>query len=135
MGDCRPWGGAGEELPVATLYGTAGSRPNRGCGPRAAAELEAARHNVTKPHRLRTYLDAGREWASGAAGRSTRQAGGGTSRRHWSWTWMESWASSGPEEEYELGLITRLSDWKRNRFPLNNTAGHGYQSSIATATI
>jgi hypothetical protein len=75
MGDCGPWGGAGEELLGATLFGTAGRRPNRGCGPRAAAE--AARHNVTKPHQPRTYRDAGRasERASGAAGRSTRQAG------------------------------------------------------------
>jgi hypothetical protein len=51
MGDCWPWGRAGEELLSATLFGTAGRRPNRGCGPRAAAE--AARHNVAKPHRRR----------------------------------------------------------------------------------
>ena len=38
MGDCWPWGGAGEELLGATLYGTAGRRPNRGSGPRAAVE-------------------------------------------------------------------------------------------------
>ena len=44
-------------------------RPNRGCGPRAAAE--ATWHNVTKPHRPLTYWDAGRGWASGAAGLST----------------------------------------------------------------
>ena len=58
MGDCWPWGGAGEELlggVGATLDGTAVCRPNRGCGPRAAAE--ATRHNVTKPHRPRTYRD------------------------------------------------------------------------------
>ena len=54
----------------ATLDGTAGRRPNRGCRPRAAAE--ATRHNVTKPHRPRTHLDAGRKRASGAAGLSTR---------------------------------------------------------------
>ena len=48
MGDCGPWGAAGEELLGATLDGTAGRRTNRGCGPRAAAE--ATRHNVTKPH-------------------------------------------------------------------------------------
>ena len=47
-GDCGPWGGAGEELLCATLDGTAGRMPNRGCGPRAAAEA-ATRHNVTKP--------------------------------------------------------------------------------------
>jgi hypothetical protein len=57
---------------------SAGRRPNLGCGPRAAAE--ATRHNLTKPHRPRPYLDAGRERASGAAGRSTRQAGASTSR-------------------------------------------------------
>ncbi len=34
MGDCGPWGGAGDELLGATLFGTAGSRPNWGCGPR-----------------------------------------------------------------------------------------------------
>ena len=48
MGDCGPWGGAGKELLGATLHGTAGRRPNRGLGPRAAAE--STRHNVTKPH-------------------------------------------------------------------------------------
>jgi hypothetical protein len=47
MGDCGPWGGAGEELLGATLFGNAGRRPYWGCGPRAAAE--AARRNVTKP--------------------------------------------------------------------------------------
>ena len=33
---------------------------------------------------------------------------------------MESRASSGPEEEYDLGAITRTSDWRSNRFPLNS---------------
>ena len=113
MGDCGPWGGAGEELLGATLDGTAGRRPNRGCGPRAAAE--ATRHNVTKPHRPRTYRDAGRERASGAAGRSTRQAGASTSRRHWPWTRMESRASSGPEEKYDIGAVMRTSDGRSNR--------------------
>ncbi len=61
-------GGARVELFGATLFGTAGRRPKRGCGPRAASE--AARHNVTKPHHQRTYRDAGRERASGAASRS-----------------------------------------------------------------
>ena len=108
MGDCGPWGGAREELLGATLDGTAGRRPNRGCGPRAAAE--ANRHNVTKLHRPRTYRDAGRERTSGAAGRSTHQAGASTSRRHWPWTRMESRASSGPEEKYDIGAATRTSD-------------------------
>jgi hypothetical protein len=76
----------------------AGRRPNRGCGPRAAAE--AARHNVTKSHRLRTYRDAGRAWASGAASRSFR--GASTSRCHWSRTRKESWASRGPEEQVQF---------------------------------
>jgi hypothetical protein len=84
MRDCGPWGGAGEELLGATPFGAAGRRPNRGCGPRAAAG--AARHNVTKPHRPRTYRDAGRERASGAASRSMCQAGASTSRCHWSRT-------------------------------------------------
>ena len=97
----------------ATLDGTAGRRPNRGCRPRAAAE--ATRHNVTKPHRPRTYRDAGRERASGAAGRSTRQAGASTSRRHWPWTRMESRASSGPEEKYDTGAVMRTSDGRSNR--------------------
>ena len=101
MGDCGPWGGAGEELLGATLFGTAGRGPNRCCGPRAAAE--ATRHNVTKPHRQRTFRDAGRERASGAAGRSTRQAGASTSRHHWLWTRMDLWATSGPEERDDLG--------------------------------
>ena len=65
-------GGAGAELLSATPFGAAGRRPNRGWGARTAAE--ATRHNVTKPHRPRTYRDAGRERASGAAGLSTRQA-------------------------------------------------------------
>ena len=108
MGDCGPWGGAGEELLGATLYGTAGRRPNRGCGPRAAAE--ATRHNVTKPHRPQTYRDAGHERASGAAGRSTRQDGASTSRRNWPWTRMELRASSGPEEKYDTGAVMRTSD-------------------------
>ncbi len=63
----------GEELLGATLFGTTGCRPNRGCGPRAVAE--AALHFVTKPHRPRTYRGAGCERALGTAGRSTRQAG------------------------------------------------------------
>ncbi len=32
-GDCKPWGKAVEELLGATLFGTAGCRPNRDCGP------------------------------------------------------------------------------------------------------
>ena len=129
-----PWEGAGEELLGATLYGTAGRRPNRGCRPRAAAK--AARHNVTKPHRLRTYRDAqGRERAPGAAGRSTRQAGASNSRRHWPWTRMESRASSGPEEKYDIGAVMRTSarDCRSNRLFVYATAGHGYQSPIVTA--
>ncbi len=100
MGDCGPWGGAGEELLGATLLGTACSRPNQECGPRAAAE--AAQHNVTKPHQLRTLRDAGSEWASGATGRSKCQAGASTSRRHWLWTRKELRASSGLEEGYYI---------------------------------
>jgi hypothetical protein len=78
--------------------------PTGAAAPRAAAE--AAWHNVTKPHRSQTYRDAGRERASGAAGRSTRQAGASTSRRHWPWTRMESRATSGLEEEYDRGAIS-----------------------------
>ena len=38
-GELAPdFGGAGEELLGAALFGTAGRRPNRGCGPRTAAE-------------------------------------------------------------------------------------------------
>jgi hypothetical protein len=100
MGDCGPWGGAGEELLGATPFGAAGRRPNQGCGPRAAAE--AARHKMTKPHRPWTYRDAGREWASGAASQSMRQAGVSTSRRHWSRTRKESRASRGLEEQVQF---------------------------------
>ncbi len=39
-----------EELLGATPFGAAGSRPNRGCEPRAAAG--ASQQNVTKPHDL-----------------------------------------------------------------------------------
>ncbi len=110
-GACGPWGGlgTGEELLAATLFGTTGSRPNRGCGPRAAAR--AARHNVTKPHRLRTYQDAGRERASGAASRITRQARARTSRRHWPWTGR----SRGPQVDQE-----EVQSWAKNA-----DVGHG----------
>ena len=118
MGDCGPRGGAGEELLGATLDGAAGRRPNQGCGPRAAAE--ATRRNVTKPHRPRTYRDAGREWASGAAGHSTRRAGASTSRRHWPWTRMDLRASSGPEEKYDIGAVTRTSDGRCIRQSFNS---------------
>jgi hypothetical protein len=127
MGDCGPWGGAGEELLGATPSGAAGRRPNRGCGPRAAAG--AARHNVTKPHRPRTYRDAGRERASGAASLSMCQAGGAsTSRRHWSRTRKESWAARGPEEQVQSrGTITPTSDMAELTVsPLIVTAGHRY---------
>ena len=129
MGDCWPWGGAGEELLGATLDGNAGRRPNRGCGPRAAAE--ATLHNLTKPHRPQTYRDAGRERASGAAGRSTRQAGASTSRRHWQWTRMESRASSGPEEEYYLGTITDVG-LAEQQSSLNSDRRSRHWSSIVT---
>ncbi len=93
MGDCGPWGGAGEELLGATPFGAAG-------GMRAAAET--AWHNVTKPHRPRTYRDAGREWALGAASWSTCQAGASTSRCHWSRTRKDSRAARGPEEQVQF---------------------------------
>jgi hypothetical protein len=120
MGDCRPWVGAGEELLGATPFGAAGRRPNRRCKPRAAAE--AARHNETKLHRPRTYRDAGREWASGAASLSKRQAGASTSRCHWSRTRKESRAARGPEEQ----VLFRGTDHadvrhgRANRFTLNS---------------
>ncbi len=66
MGNCGPWGRAGEALLGATLFGTAGRRPNLDYGLRATAE--AAWHNATKPHRLPNLWNAGRERASGAAG-------------------------------------------------------------------
>ena len=69
MADCGPWGGAGEQLLGATLFGIAGRRPNRD------GWLQGG------------PLDAGRERALGAAGRRTRQAGASTSRRHWPWIW------------------------------------------------
>ncbi len=57
--------------------------------------MEAAQQNVTKPRRLRTHRDAGRERASGAAGRSKRQAE----------------ASVKQEQAFELGkLDTRCCD-------------------------
>jgi hypothetical protein len=101
----RSRGGAARRKP----FGTAGRRPNRGCGPRAAAG--AARHNITKPHQPRTYRDAGRERASGAASPSKCQAGASTSRCHWSRTRKESRAARGPEEQVQSrGPITPTSD-------------------------
>ena len=116
----------GQSRLGATPLGAAGRRPNRGCGLRAAAE--AARHNVTKPHRPRTYRDAGRERASGAASRSMCQAGASTSRRHWSRTRKESWAARGPEEQVQSrGTITPTSDMAELTVsPLIVTAGHRY---------
>jgi hypothetical protein len=104
-------GRAGEELLGAMLTCTAGRGPKRICWPRAAAE--AAKQNATKPHRMRTYWDAGRERAQGAAG--TCQAGASTPRRHWPWTRMDSRASSGPDERYKLRVITRTLDWRSKR--------------------
>ncbi len=129
MGDCWPWGGAWEELLGATPFSAAGSRPNRGCGPQAAAET--ARYNVTKPHRPLTYRDAGREWASGAASQSTCQAGASTSWCHWS----RSQKGRGPHvdrrSKYNLGgPITPTSDTAELTVsPLIVTAGHRYGSS------
>ena len=74
-----------------------------GRGPRATAE--AARHNVTKLHRPRTYRDAGRERALGAASRSTRQARASTSRCHWSRIQKELRASREPEEQAVIQVI------------------------------
>ncbi len=109
MGDCGPWGGAGEELLGATPFGAAGRRPNRGCWQRATAG--AAWHNVTKLHGPQTYWDAGRERASGAASQSMCQARASTSRCHWLRTWKESWAARGQEEQVQSrGLITPTSD-------------------------
>ena len=90
----------------------AGPTGAAGCGPQR--KLPGAMQ-PSLPHRLLTYRDAGRERASGAAGRSTCQAGASTSRRPWPWTRMESRASSGPEEEYDLGTISRpetAADWR-----------------------
>ncbi len=133
MGDCWPWGGAGEELLGSMPFGAACRRPNRGCGPRAAAG--AARHNVTKPHRPRTYRDAGRERASGAASRSTCQAGASTSRCHWSRTRKESWAARGPKEQVQSrGPITPTSDMAELTVsPFTVTAGHRYGFSSSNS--
>jgi hypothetical protein len=114
MGDCRPWGGAREELLVANLFGTAGRRPNRGCRPRA--EAEAAWHNVTKPHRPRTCRDAGlldsnwdRRPGAGARVKLEQAPQGATGVDS-----EETRASGGPEEEYDLGLC-RPSDGMTRR--------------------
>jgi hypothetical protein len=132
MGDCGPWGRAGKELLGATRFDTAGRRPNWECGPRVAAE--AARRNVTKPHRPLTYRDAGLEWASGAASWSTRQTGASTSRRHWSRTQEESRTSRGPEEQVQSrGPITPTSDMAELTVSsLIVTAGHWYGSSSSS---
>ena len=117
-GTCR-------NTPPGELIGAAVQRLRRSRGGAAwrnavlhrRPQAEATRRNVTKPHRPRTYRDEGRERASGAAGRSTRQAGASTSRRRWLrlWTRMESRASSGLKEKYDIGAVMRTSDGRSNR--------------------
>ncbi len=53
----------------ATLFGTAGSRPNRGCWPRRQAAAEAARHNVT------SSIDRGPTGTRAVSGFWERRAG------------------------------------------------------------
>jgi hypothetical protein len=60
-----------------------------------------------------TPVASPRERASGAASRITRQAGASTSRRHWSKTREESWASSGQEEQVQpRGRSHRRPTWR-----------------------
>jgi hypothetical protein len=110
MGDCEPLGGAGEELLGATLFGTAGRRPNRDCGPRRGPRRKLP--GTMQPSHIDCgpIGDAGRARASGAAGRSMHRAGASTSRHHGPRTRKESRASSGPEERHDHGAITRTSD-------------------------
>ncbi len=91
---------------------------------------------VTKLDRPQTYREAGRERASGAAGRSTRQAGASTERRHWQWTQMESRASSEQEQAYNLGSDhADVGRGGAHRFFSIATQVNGYRSSIVTTTI
>ena len=46
------------EAAWRNAFGAAGRRPNRGCGPRAAAG--AARHNVTKPSSIYMWAYTGK---------------------------------------------------------------------------
>jgi hypothetical protein len=89
----RPrWGTAGHGAEpgrsclATTLSGTADRRPNRVRGPRCALLRRA-----------------------GASSPSLRRP------VHWPRTRTESRASSGPEEEYNLGVTTRTSDWQSFR--------------------
>ena len=119
------------------LDGTAGRRTSGGCWPRATTE--ATRHNVTKLHRPRTNRDAGREQASGAAGRSTRrrllrvkpeQAPHGATGRGLGW-------SRGPQVDRRRSTILEQSCGRRTGGATVGyicATGHAYQSVIVTVT-
>ncbi len=80
---------------------------------------EAARHNVTKPHRPRTYRDAGLERTSGGAHVKLEQAPQGATGRGLGW-------SRGPQED--RGRITISGRSRRHR-----TGGANHFLSIVTA--
>ena len=157
------WLGPGSPVQVANVTSAKpghGAEPGRSCsaqccsaptaaGPtRAGAagrglggSCQAQRDQATSTaESARTYPDAGREWASGAAGRSMLQSGASTSRRHGSWTRMESRASCGPEEEYNLGAITphRIHSavgLAEQQSSLNSNRRSRYRLWIVTVTI
>jgi len=69
MGDCKPLGGAGEELLGATLFGTAGRRPNRDCGPRRGPRRKLP--GTTRP----SHIDCGPIGTRAVSGLRERRAG------------------------------------------------------------
>ena len=115
-------------------WGTAvhGAEPGRSCSaqrysaPPAAGPTGAAGRGPRRKLPGTTWpnhIDLGPTGTWAVSGlQERRQAGASTSRRHGPWTRMESRrrASSGPENEYDLGTITRTSDWRSNRFPLKS---------------
>ena len=97
------------------LLGIAGyADPDGGLRAMGRSRGGAARHNVTKPHRPRTYRDAGRELRERRAGVRVKpeQAPQGATGRGLGWSCAGT--SSGPEEEYDLGGRVSPCDGRNN---------------------
>jgi len=111
MGDCEPLGGAGEELLGATLFGTAGRRPNRDCGPRRGPRRKLP--GTMQP----SHIDCGPIGTRAVRGLRERRAGAciepeqapqGTTGRGLG-------RSRGPRVDRRSGTIMELSRGRRTR--------------------